>query len=681
MSQVSPDGKYVLTRLNGPGATLSSTYYVTNFKNYRFLQVFYPTRGILVWYDRAARAALPLPGADDPHYAQTDGVWSPDGRTVVFARAEAKAPYAPGAPLALFANDPNETQIQYDLYRVPFNEGRGGAAEPIAGASRNGMSNTFPKVSPDGRWIVFVQCRNGQLMRPDSKLYIAPVQGGVARRMRCNTALMNSWHSFSPNGRWIVFSSKSRSPYTQMFLTHIDEDGNDSPAILIENSTAANRAVNIPEFVNIPPDGLMRIDIPAVDFYRQFEIAFALSEKHEYAEAVPAWEKALALDPDGSGEIDALARVTMGIALVETGRPDAATIHFRRAAEIAPTDPVAFDCLGATLLAMGRPGQAVPALEEAVRLDPDDAQLAGRLGTALAQSNRDPEAIPWFEKALDLDPSNAAAESGLARALQSTGRPEGAIAHFQRAAELAPEEAEYRSDLGAALVRQGRAADAIPHLEKALEIRPGDVATQVILATALTVTGSVGEAIAHLERAAQLAPNDAGVETNLGAALVIVGRVSEAIPHLQNALQAAPDSAEAHCSMGVADFIQGRIAEAVSEWRKAIGIQPDNVVALQRLADVLATSGQASLRNGPEAVGFAERAVRLAGGPRPALLDTLAAAYAETGRFSEAVETARRALDLAIASRDQRLTEELKARIALYEAHTPLRVNSAAELR
>ena len=167
------------------------------------------------------------------------------------------------------ANDPNETQIQYDLYRIPFNDGKGGRAEPIAGASRNGMSNSFPKVSPDGRWIVFVQCRNGQLMRPDSQLYIVPAGGGQARRMRCNTPLMNSWHSFSPNGRWLVFSSKSRSPYTQMFLTHIwTKTGNDSPAILIENATAANRAVNIPEFVNIPPDGLLKIDAPVTDYYR-----------------------------------------------------------------------------------------------------------------------------------------------------------------------------------------------------------------------------------------------------------------------------------------------------------------------------------------------------------------------------------------------------------------------------
>jgi len=96
-------------------------------------------------------------------------------------------------------------------------------------------------------------------------LYIIPAQGGVARRLRANTRLMNSWHSFSPNGRWLVFSSKARSPYTQMYLTHIDENGNDSPAILIDNATAANRAVNIPEFVNIPGDGIEDIQVHVAD--------------------------------------------------------------------------------------------------------------------------------------------------------------------------------------------------------------------------------------------------------------------------------------------------------------------------------------------------------------------------------------------------------------------------------
>ena len=265
MSQVSPDGQNVVSTFAGPSLKLLESYYVTNFMDYHFLQVFYPTRGILEWYNRATGVRQPLPGADDPQYVQTDGVWSPDGKYIVFARALAKDPRVKGEAPALHANDPHETQIQYDLYRIPFNGGKGGTAEPILGASHNGMSNNFPKVSPDGRWIVFVQCRNAQLMRPDSQLYIVPFAGGVARRMRANTRLMNSWHSFSPNGRWLVFSSKSRSPYTQMYLTHIDADGNDSPAILIDNTTAANRAVNLPEFVNTSSDGIQDIEVHVAD--------------------------------------------------------------------------------------------------------------------------------------------------------------------------------------------------------------------------------------------------------------------------------------------------------------------------------------------------------------------------------------------------------------------------------
>jgi hypothetical protein len=265
MSQVSPQGRYVLSTFAGPDLGLRDSYYVTNFLDYRFLQVFFPTRGILAWYDRTTGLRTPLPGADNPKYVQTDGVWSPDGKYIVFARALARDPREQGQPRALHALDTTETQIQYDLYRIPFNNGKGGVAERIVGASENGMSNSFPKISPDGRWIVYVQCKNGQLMRPDSKLYIIPSTGGTARRMTANTSLMNSWHSFSPNGHWLVFSSKARSPYTQMYLTHLDVDGNDSPAILIDNSTAANRAVNIPEFANIAGNEIEDIAVHVAD--------------------------------------------------------------------------------------------------------------------------------------------------------------------------------------------------------------------------------------------------------------------------------------------------------------------------------------------------------------------------------------------------------------------------------
>jgi tetratricopeptide (TPR) repeat protein len=207
---------------------------------------------------------------------------------------------------------------------------------PIAGASQNGMSNSFPKVSPDGRWLVFVKCRNAQLMRPDSQLYIVPAEGGVARRMRCNTLLMNSWHSFSPNGCWLVFSSKSRSPYTQMYLTHIDEEGNDSPAILIDNATAANRAVNIPEFVNIRPDGMLKIDVPAAESYRLFDVASELTAKGQLDEAIAVWKKVLEIDPG-----NAKAQSNLGVALLWQGNLAEGMTHMQKAMELDPNFSVA----------------------------------------------------------------------------------------------------------------------------------------------------------------------------------------------------------------------------------------------------------------------------------------------------------------------------------------------------
>jgi hypothetical protein len=334
MSQVSPDGRYIVTMLRDLRAQLGKSYYLVNFQDYRFLQVFYPTRGILAWYDRATGKKQPLPGADDERYVQTNAVWSPDGKFVVFARAEARAPETPGQIAPKHANDPEETQIKYDLYRIPFNGGKGGVALPIEGASNNGMSNSFPKVSPDGRWIVFVKSRNAELMRPDSQLYVVPFEGGSARRLRCNTPLMNSWHSFSPNGRWMVFSSKSRSPYTQMFLTHLDDAGNSSPAILIDNATAANRAVNIPEFVNIPSDGLMKIDVPAAEAYRLLDLASDLAAQGKTDEAIAEWRQVLEIDPQSAS-----AHGNLGAALMTKGLSAEGTKHLREAHEIDPLTP------------------------------------------------------------------------------------------------------------------------------------------------------------------------------------------------------------------------------------------------------------------------------------------------------------------------------------------------------
>ena len=579
MSQVSPNGQYVVTTVN-PAAMAAaseeppSNYYVANFKDYRFLQVFYPTRGILSWYSRRTGVLRPLPGADDPRFVQMGAVWSPDGRYLVFARAGAMDPNPPGLPLARFANDPNELQLKYDLYTVPFHEGDGGVPEPIDGASRNGMSNTFPKVSPDGRWIVFVECRNGELMRPDSQLYIVPARGGRARRMRCNTPRMNSWHSFSPNGRWLVFSSKARSPYTQMYLTHIDADGNDSPPILIDNSTAANRAVNIPEFVNVPADGLRQIGGPVIDYYKLFNSAAYLRRTGQYEASAAKWREVLELNPD-----DEEAHRNLGAVLLMTGHREESGAHLSKASEIK--------------------------LRAAIEADPASAPGYNDLGVLLLQTGREREAVSQFEKAAALKPDFAAA----------------------------------RANLGGALAKLGRLDEALVQLRQAL-------------------ASDGAYAPAHY---------------NLGLVLGRRGDAQGAIREWRTALSLDPKYAEAHISLGDALDAQGLTAEALAHWRDGLQLQPNDPPALRRVAWVLATSPDAAIRDGAEALAFAVRAVELFGGNDAQVLDTLAAAYAEKGQFANAALTARRAQARAAQENQPALARDIGVRIALYEAGQPFR--------
>jgi Flp pilus assembly protein TadD len=508
MSQVSPDGRYVLSTIDDPdaarragGRSLEDKYYVANFLDYRFLQVFYPTRGILAWYDRATKHLQPLPGADDSRYVQTDGVWSRDGKYIVFARAEAKTPYPPGVRMALYANDPNENQIQYDLYRMPFNEGKGGQPERIAGASANGMSNNFPKVSPDGRWIVFVRCRNGQIMRPDGKLYIVPFEGGQERLMKCNTPLMNSWHTFSPNGRWLAFSSKSRSPYTQLYLTHIDANGNDTPPILVDNTTAANRAVNLPEFANIPRGGLEKIDPVATEFYRMENTAIDLMTKGKFGEAIPVWRKALDMDP-----ADGRAHFNLGYSLSQTGDLRDALAEYGKACDLSPDNPVVFAEFALALAQDGQADEAIANYRKSLALDASNPKVQADLGTMLYEKGLIAEGLEHLEKAIALNPDSADAHNKIAAVEVKIGQTAKATAHLERAVALAPDSVEYRFSFAYVLGLAERFADAIPQLQKAVELSGGqDWKCYDMLGAMYSKTGRQDDAIQAWRRAVDLA--------------------------------------------------------------------------------------------------------------------------------------------------------------------------------
>ncbi|HPA17800.1 MAG TPA: tetratricopeptide repeat protein [Verrucomicrobiae bacterium] len=470
--RISPDGRYV-------AATIHDEVYVQNYMDFRFLQTFYPTKGIIAIYDKSSGEIDTLPGADDPQFVQSNPVWSPDGKEVVFIRAAARDSYGRG-PRATYANDPNETPIQYDLYRVPFNGGRGGVAKPIPGASANGKSNSFPKISPDGRWIVFVQANNGLLMRPDSKLCIIPASGGEVRVMTCNMYPMNSWHSWSPNGRWLAFSSKAFGPYTRMFLAHVDEDGRDSPAVLVPNCTSANRAVNIPEFANIPEGGIEEIDIPAVDYRRLMKKGTALAKSGKLAEAERYLRESLALRGDY-----AATHVTYGFVLDSLNRPREAVEQYAEALRMDPRDGGAHRYWAQTLIKARQLDEAVGHLMAALKIDPLDDDAYRHYGDLLAVAGRDAEAVNCYRKALELNGQNAFAHNNLGQILTRSGQLEEALLHFREAVKCDANFASGYANEGAVLAKLGRGGEAVGLYRRAIELDPNHAAAYCNLALLL----------------------------------------------------------------------------------------------------------------------------------------------------------------------------------------------------
>jgi tetratricopeptide (TPR) repeat protein len=469
LSRMSPDGEHVLS-------TVNESVYVVNFTDYRYLQVFYPTRGILAFYTRATRTFAALPGADDPDFVHCDPVWTPDGKTIVFARTTAQDPRVDRK--ASFANDPEELQVQYDLYRMPFDGGQGGEPIRIEGASANGMSNTFPKISPDGKWVVFVKCRNGQLMRPDSELWIVPLEGGEARRMTCNMPLenswhpgtpMNSWHTFSPNGRWMAFSSKSNTPYTQLFLTHIDEEGNDSPAILVPNATASNRAVNIPEFVNIDYDDLHSISVPSVEYHRLILEGGKLYLEKKFDEAVAVYLRALDIEPDS-----VMINYNLGSCMASQEKFDEAMAYYERCLEIVPRHTDALFLMAEILRKQGKPVEAATLYRKVAIYAPHQARGPMNLAPMLAKRGRHGEAATWWRKALAIEPGNPLAMMGLGDALAGQDKFDEAIDQYQNALAISPRLLPLLNATGIALAKQGRTDEAVEMFERALRINPND---------------------------------------------------------------------------------------------------------------------------------------------------------------------------------------------------------------
>ena len=178
------------------------------------------------------------------------------------------------------------------------------------------------------------------------------------------------------------------------------------------------------------------------------------------------------------------------------------------------------------------------------------------------------------------------------------------------------------------------------------------------------------------EHTLRLTKDNGLIQNNLGTVLHTQGKVEAAIPHYNEALRIQPKYAYTHFNLGLALTSQGKMEPAILHYREAVRLKPDNALFLEKLAQVLATAADPKFRDGPGAVPLAEKANRLTKFSQPEMIETLAAAYAAAGRFPEAIQASRKALELARRSGKSDLAKKIDVRLA----HQLCRVREAKAL-
>ena len=243
---------------------------------------------------------------------------------------------------------------------------------------------------------------------------------------------------------------------------------------------------------------------------------------------------------------------------------------------------------------------------------------------------------------------------------------------YARVLRFNSENAQVYYNLGDISFREGRIEEAKSYFMRVLSINPDNSYAYNYLGTIFDGEGNTGEAQRHYEKALELDPEFACAHKNLGALYHREGMPEKALEQYSDALKINPYDSEAHNSIGIISSEIGNGGKAIEHWSEAIRLSPDYAEAFKNYAWFLATTTDDRYRNPIHAVIYAEMACEITGFQNPKYLDTLAAAYADNGRFIEARETAEKALGMLKDPHD-RLALDIARRLDNYERRVPYR--------
>jgi tetratricopeptide (TPR) repeat protein len=242
---------------------------------------------------------------------------------------------------------------------------------------------------------------------------------------------------------------------------------------------------------------------------------------------------------------------------------------------------------------------------------------------------------------------------------------------FSHALEITQNNYVAYSGLGDALRKDGNTSLAIEQYKKAIRIAPDHADALLGLGCALSDQGDFSRASEYFLKTLQLKPNFALAYYNLGVVRQKQGKLDEAVDCLTRAVELSPDLAEAHNNLANIFVLQGRLDEAIGQFHQALRLMPGWFAPMNNLAFLIATHPELKGRDVNEAVRLARRACELTSYRNPLVMGTLAAAYASAGRFTEAIDTAQKAMALADAANEAQIKEAIRFHLSFYTRGEP----------
>ena len=336
-------------------------------------------------------------------------------------------------------------------------------------------------------------------------------------------------------------------------------------------------------------------------------------------------------------ERNAVANHNLGFAYFERGQTADALRAYGEALRLDSSVGLFHNNIALAWSAAGNYDEAFRHFTLAEQLDAKNVKFKNNFGNALMRVGSPEKALLQFQTAVRQETNYAEAYNGAGAALNALGRYDEGVTNLLQALKIATNYAEAYNNLGGAFAKQKKNAEAIPYYEKSLRLNPTNASVHYNLGLALDKVGRVEEAFAQFGKAVETDTNSVEARYQYGRGLFVRGQVINAISQLSEAVRLKTDHAQAQLYLGLAYFEYGRTEASLEHLQIAGRLLPDSVEALNARAWVLATTESDAFRNGAEAVQFAEKAATLSEHKSAAVLHTLAAAYAATERFDEAL--------------------------------------------